>query len=222
MVRMGRGRLVQNLKVEGSFFVFDVISVVALLLGLSAVLIHPALGVLVAVSIITASLFLGGQLARFLAGTKLELPSGFWWSWQSFGIVAVQLTGWAIHGLAFYAVVADLPGTVRLWDALFLAPASAVFGVGSGMPGGVGVTEGLLGVSLKFNGVPAAHLALTIAAFRLITFWLWILVGWLALGAVGRRAKHRMAEAEAEAGAIIAEPRISVGRDTLSVPADGS
>jgi hypothetical protein len=49
-----------------------------------------------------------------------------------------------------------------------------------------------------------------------------ILVGWLALGAVGRRARRRMAQVEAENGAVPAEPPLPVAAETLSARADGS
>ena len=103
------------------------------------------------------------------------------------GIVAVQMAGWVAHGLALYVVVAELPGAMTLWDSLFYAPGAAVLGTGTGLPGGIGVTEGLLGASLRLNSVPVEHLAIVVAAFRLITFWIWIPIGWLAVLAVRRR-----------------------------------
>jgi len=97
------------------------------------------------------------------------------------GIVGVQMAGWVAHGLALFVVVAGLPGAMTLWDALFFAPGAAVLGTGTGLPGGIGATEGLLGASLRFRAVPVEHLAIVVAAFRLITFWAWIPIGWLAL-----------------------------------------
>jgi hypothetical protein len=35
--------------------------------------------------------------------------------------------------------------------------------------------------------IPSEHLVLAVGAFRLITFWLWIPIGWLALAVVKRR-----------------------------------
>ncbi len=48
-------------------------------------------------------------------------------------------------------VVADLPGSKTLWDSLFLGPGSAVLGVATGLPGGIGVTEAVLGGSMRLR-----------------------------------------------------------------------
>jgi uncharacterized membrane protein YbhN (UPF0104 family) len=101
-----------------------------------------------------------------------------------------------MHGIAFYVLVADLPGVLTVWDALFYAPGSAVLGVVTGLPGGVGVTEGLLGTALRFNEVPAEHLALVVGAFRIITFWLRLPIGWLALARVKRTSARIVAKAQ--------------------------
>ena len=97
------------------------------------------------------------------------------------GIVSVQMAGWVAHGFALYVVVAGLPGAMTLWDSLFFAPGAAVLGTGTGLPGGIGATEGILGASLRLRSVPVEHLAIAVAAFRLITFWMWIPIGWFAL-----------------------------------------
>jgi uncharacterized membrane protein YbhN (UPF0104 family) len=43
---------------------------------------------------------------------------------------------------------------------------------------------------LRLRSVPVEHLAIAVAAFRLITFWLWIPVGWLALAVLRRRVSQ--------------------------------
>jgi uncharacterized membrane protein YbhN (UPF0104 family) len=189
MVRLGRGTTAQCLKTEGTVFVLDSLSVAALLAGLLVWRINPALGVLATLGTITVALFLGSRIADALSDTKLDLPRGFWWNPKTFATAMIQLSGWVVHGLAFYVLVSQLPGSTGLWDAVFLAPASAVLGVGSGLPGGIGATEGVLGVSLSLNGVPAAHLAVAVTGFRIITFWAWVLIGWLALLSLRRQAR---------------------------------
>jgi len=208
MVRLGRGTMAQNLQAEAAVFVLDSISVVALFAGLVAFRVHPALGPLASAVVISVSLFIGNRLVRILSGTKFEFPSSFWWSWQAFAIVLVEAAGWISHGIAFYFVASDLPGNVGLWDGLFFAPGSALLGLSSGLPGGIGATEALLGASLGFNGVPQAHLAVSVAAFRVITFWLWLPVGWLALMWGGRQARKRIARLEASRAAE-AEAKLS-------------
>jgi len=105
--------------------------------------------------------------------------------------VVVQASGWVAHGLAFYVLASGLPGNVGLWDSLFMAPGSAVLGLGSGLPGGLGATEALLGVSLGLKGVPQAHLALGVAAFRIVTFWILLPIGWMGVAFAARQARKR-------------------------------
>ena len=184
MVRLGRAPLLECLKAETVMFVLDGISVIALLAGLLVFRLYPWFAVPVTVVLIVVMVLPGDKIADMLAHTHFNFRKGFWWSWPTFGIVLVQLAGWIMHGLALYVVVAGLPGAMTLWDALFFAPGSAVLGTGTGLPGGIGATEGLLGASLRFREVPVEHLAIAVAAFRLITFWIWIPIGWLALVAL--------------------------------------
>lgn len=206
MVRLGRGTLPQCLKAEAVVFVLDSISVLALFAALVAYRVHGLLAPLAGAAVIGTALLMGNWLLKLLSGTKLELPRGFWWSWVTFLIVVVQSTGWMAHGVAFFILASDLPGNVSLWDALFLAPGSAVLGLGSGVPGGIGATEALLGASMGFKGVPQEHLAMGVAAFRIVTFWVLLPLGWLALAYVGRKAR-KLREAGTERAAPKPESR---------------
>lgn len=181
MVRLGRASMTDCLKAEAVMFVLDGVSVLALLAGLLVFKVYPWLAVPVVFILVVAMVYPGDKLAELVAHTRLKFPAKFWWSWPTMGIVAVQLAGWVAHGFALFVVVAGLPGAMTLWDSLFFAPGAAVLGTGTGLPGGIGATEGILGASLRFRSVPVEHLALVVAAFRLITFWVWIPIGWLAL-----------------------------------------
>jgi uncharacterized membrane protein YbhN (UPF0104 family) len=190
MVRLGRGSMADCLKAEAVVFALDSISVLALFAALVAYRIHPVLGPIAGAVVIGTALYLGNRILGLLSDTRLALPRGFWWSWTTFAIVVVQASGWIAHGIAFYVLASDLPGNVGLWDSLFLAPGSAVLGLGSGLPGGLGATEALLGVSLGLKGVPQEHLALGVAAFRLVTFWVLLPIGWLGVAYATRRARR--------------------------------
>jgi uncharacterized membrane protein YbhN (UPF0104 family) len=215
MVRLGRGTLGQCLKAEAAVFVFDSLSVAALFAGLVVYRVYPVLAPVAGAAVVVVALFLGNRVLRIVTGSRLELPAGFWWGWQTFAILFILAAGWVAHGLAFYVLASDLPGNVGLWDALFLAPGSAVLGVGSGLPGGLGATEGLLGASLRINQVPAEHLVLGVAAFRVVTFWLWLPIGWAALALTDRRARKRAA---AIAAAAIEDPTVVDGESDQLAP----
>lgn len=203
MVRLGRGTFGQNLKAEAAVFILDGLAVVALFAGLVAWRVHPLLSPPAFAVVVIINLFLGNRIAKLLSDTRFHFPSTFWLSWQAFGITAVQAAGWASHGIAFFVLTSDLPGNMTLWDALFLAPGSAVIGLASGLPGGLGLTDGLLGASLGVGGIPAAHHVVGVALFRLITFWgVWV-IGWLALLWTGRQIRKRHLQLGGEADAAV-------------------
>jgi len=51
---------------------------------------------------------------------------------------------------------------------------------------------------MKVRSVPTEHLAIAIAAFRLITFWMWIPIGWIAIGIL-RKITPKASDSSAEA-----------------------
>ena len=187
VVTLGRANVADALKAEGVVFVLDGISVAALLTSLLVYRTYPAAAPVAAVATIGVMVFLGNTVSRFMTNTRLRLPATFWFAWPTLFIILINMAGWVAHGLALHVVVADLPGDMTVWDSLFLGPGSAVLGVATGLPGGIGVTEGILGASLRIRSVPVEHLAVAVAAFRLITFWIWIPIGWMAIAILRRR-----------------------------------
>ncbi len=198
MVRHGRTTVMQAMKAETVIFGLDAISVVALLGGLLVFQVFPRLTPFAVIGGIAAAMLLGNIVTNLLANTKLHLPLKFWWTWSTFLIILIMLLGWVAHGLALHIVVDGLPGEMSLWDSLFFGPGTAVLGVATGLPGGIGATEGLLGTAMQVRSVPAEHLAIAIAAFRLITFWMWIPIGWIAM-AILRKISPGKSDSLAEA-----------------------
>jgi Lysylphosphatidylglycerol synthase TM region len=191
MVRLGRGSLADSLKAEAAVFLLDSASVVALLAALAGWWFYPPLAPLAGALVIGVCLLLANRIAPLLSRTALAMPRRFWWSWKTVAIVGLQSCGWAAHGLAFWALTRTLDGSVGVWDALFWAPAAAVLGIGSGLPGGLGATELLLGMTLGIHSVPQAQLALGVGFFRVFTFWIWLPIGWLAVAAAALAARRR-------------------------------
>jgi len=202
MVRLGRSSLGDSLKAEAAVFLLDSASVVALLAALVSWWVNPLLAPVAGAAVIVTCLFLAHRVAPLLSGTALQMPRRFWWSPKTFMIVVLQSGGWVAHGLAFWMLASALDGNVGVLDALLLAPGSAVLGVGSGLPGGLGATELLLGASLGIRSVPEAQLGLGVALFRVFTFWMWLPIGWLAVAFVSIVVKRgeRQDELETPAG----------------------
>jgi hypothetical protein len=198
MVKQGRTTVLHAVKAEAVVFALDATSVVALLGGLMVYQVFPRLTPFAVLGGIAIAMFLGNILTNLLTKTRLHLPLKFWWTWSTFFIILIMMVGWIAHGLALHIVVDGLPGEMTLWDSLFFGPGTAVLGVATGLPGGIGATEGLLGTAMKVRSVPTEHLAIAIAAFRLITFWMWIPIGWIAIGIL-RRLAPKASDSPAEA-----------------------
>lgn len=181
MLKQKRTTLSNALKAEAVLFALDSISVISLLAGLIVYQFHPLASLLVTLGIIITSMLLGNYVAKFVTHTSLHLPVKFWWRLSTLLIILVCMSGWIAHGLALHVVVAQVPGEMTLWDSLFYGPGTAVLGVATGLPGGIGATEGFLGASLHLRNVPVEHLAIAVTAFRLVTFWMWIPIGWIAI-----------------------------------------
>jgi hypothetical protein len=186
IVKQKRAPLSMALKAEAVVFGLDAISVVSLLAGLVVYQLYPLATPFVVLAIITTSMLLGNFVTQLLTHTRLHLPTEFWWKPVTILIILLCMLGWLAHGIALHVVVSELPGEMTLWDSLFFGPGSAVLGVATGLPGGIGATEGFLGASLRIRSVPVEHLAIAVAAFRLITFWMWIPIGWIAIATMRR------------------------------------
>jgi uncharacterized membrane protein YbhN (UPF0104 family) len=186
IVRLGRGVLGDCLKVEAVLIYLDAAAAMVVVAGFGACLFHPMAGIGAAVLTTVVLIFVADRAASLLAGSRVALPVGFWRRWEIPVLLLLEVVGWLLNGLALYIVVKDLPGRIGLPEALFVSPFSAGLAMGTGLPGGIGAIEGILGVSLKTLAVPGSHLALAVGAYRLVQFWIWLPIGWVALALVNR------------------------------------
>jgi hypothetical protein len=191
MARLERAPLGRCLRAEAAAFVFDATSAGALIVGLIAWKIHWALAPVAVIGCILSLLFVGNRIAARFSETDLMLPPSFWWSWQSVGTVLVQMIGWVIHGVGLWLMIRGLTELVTLTDTVLFATAAAVLGASTGLPGGLLATEGLLGISLSTMRIPPEHLAVAVGSFRILTFWIWIPIGWVTLLALNRHVRRR-------------------------------
>lgn len=190
LARLKLGTFAEAVKAEVAFMFLSSIGAFAMIgCALGCALWIP-LGLAAPLLITAAFLFVADRAFGLLPKVHFELPRGYWWRWSMFGMALLVDAGWVLNAGCLYLVVHDLPGGVTFLQALFTAPASLLVGVSTGLPGGIGAIEGFLGVSLTFMDVPATHLALAVGAFRLITFWLWLPIGWLAFSVMNRKASQ--------------------------------
>lgn len=186
--QLGRGSFQAALAVEIVSFYLAGTAAVAFLAGLVGYKVHPLLGPVAALATSGILLALAHQVSRFLSDTPLDIRPAYWLQPGTLLLVGLAGIGWLLHGLTLYILVYDLPAAATLWGALFAGPGSTVLGMGTGLPGGIGAIEGFLGLSLQeAMNLSGLHLALTVGAFRLITFWVWLPLGWVCLAVVNHQ-----------------------------------
>ena len=113
--------------------------------------------------------------ARAFPGETLRKPAVL-------AVSCLTPVGWILNSMVLHLVIRGSAPPYPLWQVIFMPPSYMLLGTASGVPGGVGVVETLLGATLvRWISLPDAHVLLAVAAFRLITFWVWVGVGWLAL-----------------------------------------
>jgi len=114
-------------------------------------------------------------------------------SWaERLGSLRLSAPGWlTVTGLALVNWLADAAvlavgiraaGAPVPWHVLLLVYGSGIAAQSLNItPGGLGVTEGTLGVALTATGIPASQALAAVLLYRLASFWLVALAGWLIL-----------------------------------------
>ncbi|MCA9292988.1 MAG: flippase-like domain-containing protein [Phycisphaerales bacterium] len=196
MARHGFGPTERCLKAEASAFALNTAAVGALIIVLLVAKLAGAwLGLVAGIAMLLALRAVALFGSGILEGTRFAVPRAFVRSRAAMCIVLIQMAGWAAHGTALWVMIHDLAAGITLHDTALYACIAAILGAGSGLPGGIGATEGLLGVSLSIMKIPPEHLVIAIASFRLITFWIWIPIGWIALLLTNARVRAAAATA---------------------------
>lgn len=98
--------------------------------------------------------------------------------------------GWFINGLIFYCLLKGNNSELSLAEAQLVLLGGIFLGAISGIPGGLGILEAVLGVSLYWLKVDTPEIIIIVGVFRLITYWFWIPLGWVALLMLGFKKIH--------------------------------
>lgn len=193
MARLGRGPLETCIKAEVVAFAINIASVGILILMLALAYVHVWLAPIVLVGSLASIYLLGDRVGALVKHTRLALPPVLWRSRSTLAIVMVKMMGWVFHGVGLWVIIAGLSADASVVNSILFSSAAAVLGVGTGLPGGIGATEGLLAFGLDRLRIPSEYLMPAIASFRVITFWVWIPIGWWALLMTRRRANSKEA-----------------------------
>lgn len=129
---------------------------------------------------------LAARLLDWLAGGFAGLTQ-----WTRPGIIAagfmVSLLAWTLNSAILVVILqaldVSLP-TALMWSLL---PLAILVGAASMIPGGIGSTELVIVTVLAAHGVDLPTAVLAAVAMRLCTLWLWIALGFIAMGWLERR-----------------------------------
>jgi uncharacterized membrane protein YbhN (UPF0104 family) len=107
---------------------------------------------------------------------SLQLPPSGWMT-----VTGLALANW-LADAAVLAVAIHAAGAAVPWHDLLLVYGSGVAAQSLNItPGGLGVTEGTLGVALVATGLHASQALAAVLLYRLASFWLVAMAGWLVL-----------------------------------------
>ncbi len=138
----------------------------------------------------------------------LRLPASGW-ALASAAALVNWLTDAGVLAVSVLAVGAAVP-----WRDLLLVYAAGVTAKSLAItPGGLGITEGAISVSLVASGVHAGPALAAALLYRLVSFWLVAVAGWLVL--LLRRARRH-----APLVALPAVPQAAVPADAPAMPDD--
>ena len=119
-----------------------------------------------------------GQVIRVWAGRlgELQLSLAGWTM-----VIVLAVANW-LAGAGVLAVGILAAGAAVPWHDLLLAYGAGIAAQSlSVTPGGFGVTEGTLSLALVATGMHASRALAAVLLYRLVSFWLVALAGWLIL-----------------------------------------
>ena len=128
-------------------------------------------------------------------------------SWTEIGrIIGWGLLNWvldcACFAMMFLALGAPIP-----WKGLLLAYGAGQLAASLPItPGGLGVVEGSITVALVAFGGPEASTAYAVLLYRLISFWMILVVGWLFIGQLALQVRRGRWNRQALASDVEAGP----------------
>jgi uncharacterized membrane protein YbhN (UPF0104 family) len=180
LARQGSASLGKAVEAELAFLYLSMVGAMGLLIGALAYAWWTWTGPLAALASIAAACVLLKPVTGLLRRIGINIPVKVSRLGPAYAIAVAAMMGWFLNGIMLYLLLQRLPGEVKLWQTALIVPSNLLAGVLSGLPGGIGAVEGLMGISLRYFEVPSEHLALSVGVFRLFTFWLWLPVGWVA------------------------------------------
>ncbi len=186
IARLGMGRFGDAVRAEVLLLAMSGTAAAAVMAGALVHWLHPWLALPVTAVVVFGMFGVANLVFDRVYPLRVLLPEGYLRRPRVVVMAFMAVPGWLLNSVCLHLLVRDnMPGAT-VWQALFVAPSNMIVGAVSGLPGGIGAVETYLGAALRVLEMPGAHLALAVASFRLVTFWLWLPLGWLAFIIVSR------------------------------------
>lgn len=99
---------------------------------------------------------------------------------SSFFVILAGMLYWFGDMMCLYFVFWAFGFAINPGVLIFGYCVATLLGILSFVPGGIGVTEGVLALIFAGMGVPSALALTAVLVFRLFSFWIWIPVGFLS------------------------------------------
>ncbi len=141
-------------------------------------------------------------------------------NWTQIGrIITWGAVNWlldcACFAMMFAAIGAPIP-----WKGLLLAYGAGQLAASLPItPGGLGVVEGSITVALVAFGGPEASTAYAVLLYRVLSFWMILVIGWLFIGQLALQVRRGRWNREALSSEVEAGP---VAYEPLATPARGA
>ncbi|MFM1919745.1 MAG: Lysylphosphatidylglycerol synthase region [Candidatus Hydrogenedentota bacterium] len=178
--RLGLGTLRRGIEAEASLVYLDLSAVALLIVSLALWQWHPAAGLAAGLTLATAALAAAGIVARLLPAWAAALRPSLFWSLPGALCLGLRVLDRCMIGTVMLVLLWPVAGPVAYARVALYALIGDSAGSASGMPGGLGVAEPVLGWLLQMAELPAAQIVIVVGLYRLITFWAMVPLGWAA------------------------------------------
>jgi len=178
--RLGLGALRRGVEAEASLVYLDLSAVGLLIVTLALWQWHPAAGLMAGLTLATAALAAAGMIARLLPAWAGALRPSLFWILPGALCLGLRVLDRCLIGTVMLVLLWPVAGPVAYSRVALYALIGDSAGSDSGMPGGLGVAEPVLGWLLQMAELPAAQIVIVVGLYHLITFWVMVPIGWAA------------------------------------------
>jgi len=168
-------------RAELTLLAFVMLSSVSVFLGALLFSWSRPLGLILPFLLIPTGLFIADLIVPRIPKLPIRWEKGYWRCPSTLLLGLLSGLGWIYNGTILFLIFHEVTSVLHLQQTVMIVTSNLFVGVCSGLPGGLGITETYIGAMMYWLSTPPEHLVIAVAAFRIITFWSWIPVGWLAL-----------------------------------------